>query len=221
MRRRSGPIDVDTIEELIEAVRLNAEDLCAEATLLFEHEHHARTYALAELAVEEFAKCYDLLSLEMATLVGFELPEDVWEHFWKKWADHEFKTKVGLTVDFIRQWATQMAGRATSEGWTAPPNLLETLRYVHPQLVSAATGHRDLVQQRLDALYVDYRNNNVIQPSDRISPESAERMLDFARLNIEFLRTMPEWGDFKQIAAHSAQMGHLFRGNGPPLTEVA
>lgn len=74
--------DDEQLVNLIRSLLANAQDLVADAALLFENERYARTYALSALAGEELGKIY----LCMETLF---LPQDVTaKEFWARWRAH-------------------------------------------------------------------------------------------------------------------------------------
>jgi AbiV family abortive infection protein len=145
----------DKYFEMYTAAHKNACDLLAEAHLLFEHEHFARTYALAFTALEEISKS----QFAADVVTGLRKQED-FEKFYK---DHS--KKIGGM-----RWAHLDASSFPNNlKWVGPDR--DDMETMDPQ--------KPTFQKRQEALFVgiDFQNSRITTPKEKITEQDAKEII--------------------------------------------
>jgi AbiV family abortive infection protein len=155
---------VEQIDQMIDGLLANAEQLIAEAKLLFGKRAYARTYALAHLAREELAKVLILYPVAVKLLAGHAVD---WKRTMKRLQDHTSK---------LRQETVQAAVFMSSQGNDGVANFLRNN-------VALAAAYRN--RQKNLALYVGFQDGKVLRPDAAFDDKRAWRTLRLAQLSLE------------------------------------
>jgi len=186
----------EDLERLVEALIGNSQDLMRSGELLLEHRRYAHAYEMFHLAIEEYSKAHLTMAQWLALLSG-RPPE--WDLFWKVWTRHDIKVRLSLFIGGIAELSRQArmaSGFDTPPNWSMPTDeqfdeLMPHLEPVLSQMSSAfvATGPtaRLLHEKRLDAVYVDWRNDSVVEPAQSVFPEEVQEALAFLRSGLDHL----------------------------------
>lgn len=165
-------LDLITLCQGIVAVKDNAQELLDDAKILRANNKFARAYAAAYMACEENGKLSILLGAATQIVIG--RPVD-WKSTAKRFRSHDSK-------------ASQFMGLAN-----AIPILESALKEGHKSvsmeelLVKAFVGVNVgpmLFQGRNASLYCDFVDGVFKRPSDVITSEIADRMIDNAEINL-------------------------------------
>jgi AbiV family abortive infection protein len=178
------------LREVLDACVRNAEGLVAEAKLLHQYGHFARSLVLAYFATEEVAKTSQLDATIVDVALGWPID---WRIFWCRWSDHEPKS---LTASHSETVADAISKRIAS----GAPLIVGDVAYVVPYDVAVLKRHaRAAHQNRLASLYVDWRDNpkSVIDPSSITAAQAAgaidiaARQSSTARWQLDNLMSSP------------------------------
>ncbi|MGH2356456.1 MAG: AbiV family abortive infection protein [Candidatus Limnocylindria bacterium] len=146
MASMQRPRDPEIATKIGYAACENAMALVEEAHLLREHEHHARAFISAVLAMEELGKAWAAYAVRQLTNGGDD-DSELWGIFWDLVRHHESKINAAL---FVELDLPVMAG-------VEPNEMASTL--------STVLG-KDIHRKKLRAMYVDEEGGRAVEPKE-------------------------------------------------------
>jgi len=172
-KKYEGPLTHTMILRGFQNCIQNAQELCEEAELLFKDKRYARAYALTLICFEEIGKLMVLLT------GAYHGPRDkaLWRKFWKRFRSHTLKrTRVSL-MEMLSLQST-----------TAEQTIVE---------MEAEPEAEGLKQS---ALYVDYRDGNMVCPSELWGERSRSLVEESLKLARNRLRLFSkQFGDSRKM----------------------
>ncbi|CAH0346979.1 AbiV family abortive infection protein [Bacillus sp. CECT 9360] len=143
------------LEDAYILVYENAKELLEESRLLFENKKYARSYTLAQIAIEELAKLP--IIYQEATRSFFKESHD-WKHFYKRLRSHESKNKM---IFMYFRMILDLTGEEHPD--FEFHKLEQTLKYFN--------------DMKNASLYADIKNNKFTKPSIEIKKHTAKELL--------------------------------------------
>ena len=150
----------------------NAQDLLADAALLFDAGRFPRAFALAQVAQEELAK------IPMLYRAGSEIhaghPVD-WDRLGRRFRSHKHKSWAGAITEFAH----------------GPGD--ETVKERIERLKEAIAATPEQLRRKEQALYVDINAGGFVAPSEVITQEEASDLIRRVQANADFYaQTLPD-----------------------------
>jgi len=163
-----------TLEQIatarLKALR-NAEELIADAEVLYSEQRWPRALFLSQIAVEEAGKYFYLFS-SCAALVDGSID---WKKFWKSIRSHSDKTTVFLMME----------------------DMLLCTGCIEPKLISDfRTNSRILERGKMWSLYADYEQKDFFAPSEVIPKWIVDQAIDLAKKRVGFARAFESSRDW-------------------------
>ncbi|WP_425500098.1 AbiV family abortive infection protein [Propylenella binzhouense] len=165
-------LDLRTLCQGIVAVKDNALDLLEDAKILRANNKLARSYAVAYMACEEIGKLSILLGAATQIIIGHAVD---WKSTAKRFRSHDSKASqfMGLAN------AIPILESAIKEGQKS----VSIDEVLSKAFVGVNVGPM-LFQGRNASLYCDFVDGLFKRPSDVITSEMVDRMIDAAEINI-------------------------------------
>jgi len=209
LRFTTTQLNVDELDGLAHAVRVNARGLVDDARLLLEAGRYPRAFALAELAAEEVGKL--VLVAATAIRVALDVPVN-WPRFWKHFRHHPPKAWNAALIDRI------MAVNATA--WIAGD--VNAIVADTEGLEEARRQAALMPFTKNDALYVDHRRQHLKVPWETVSHEQAQTIVagvDLLLIRLQARGFPPRRGLLPRAAANPA-FRERFRDQAQRFAEV-
>jgi AbiV family abortive infection protein len=157
-------LNLQQLDEGIDAALANASSLIKEATLLLRSGFHARAYTLSHIAREEIAKVTMLYTCGLRMLVDHPVN---WSKLHKRLRDHRSKLTSDALVSFVNTAVNTPSG-------------VEMLQL---EMMLAGTTIRN--EWKNESLYIALKDNHFKTPSQVITPQKAERTIGLATVAFE------------------------------------
>lgn len=132
----------------------NAEDLLADAKILYDSGRWARTLFLARIAIEELGKYVMIVSAVVEYLRG----RVNWIKFWKRFTSHREKTGNVLTLDMLLG-PTELTSASTEK--------LEAIG-------------KKMSEEKLASLYLDFKTDAFVCPLEAVTETAARHAIEEA-----------------------------------------
>jgi AbiV family abortive infection protein len=168
----------------------NASGLVADARLLLDAGRVPRSYALAELALEEAGKCLQVLKAGTERALGNKVD---WNDLRRRLAEHGSKIRVVALFD----WAVHDQPEAWATGDLA------TLMADGPGRRKATAEAAEALFLRERALYAEIGPSGLSTPQAAVCRDNAEMMLSTAEALIQKMSEIgipPPKGAFRRVA---------------------
>ncbi|HDR1920103.1 TPA: AbiV family abortive infection protein [Pasteurella multocida] len=168
----------ELIEGALKTVR-NAQQLCDESELLYQHKMFARSYALSHLAREEIGKSAMLFKVAIDCLLGNQID---WKKVDRRFRSHKEKIMNDRALTFL------LFGHMKAEGRKLDPNILFN------------SGTVEYMNARKNAsIYVDWMEGKFISPEESVSEQQSARNLDLAIYRVALMsKVIPSLVELEQ-----------------------
>ena len=158
-------LSLKKLDQLIDALIINAGSLIEEAHILNDAGFYARSYALAHFSREESAKSYMLQAAAFKIQIGKEID---WKQLMRRFRAHNDKLRMD-TVNNALLLLDNEAGNINTE------SIINN--------VGSISKHRNI--QKNTALYVDINEGVISEPASLFNQEKSERTIYLAKMSYE------------------------------------
>jgi len=157
-------------EEILKGIKKSIENgnaLLDEADILRTNSKYARTFALCQLALEEYGKMYLLFTLAIDKLLDNNIN---YNEFYDDYISHLEKAKFSYNHHVMSFKLFE-----ENTGNKFPEKFIENLEYIEQHVI-------ELNVAKNDSLYVSLRNQQFIVPTDIVTEELANDIYNIALL---------------------------------------
>jgi AbiV family abortive infection protein len=155
-----GPISLPQLIELRRAIIANVRDLAGDTRVLHNAGRWPRAFAVALLCAEETAKLFAVDAVVRLVRSG-QAPD--WKQVWRELNQHEIK--LGLFIQLL----FELSQMGTSPAQKTLQELAKSLEGAFPSEQAEQLHHR-----KLDALYVGFRQHQVVRPTEAVDASLAK-----------------------------------------------
>lgn len=192
----------------------NALNLCQESKLMIDNDYLARGFALGVLSIEESAKSFLYRCVSVDMLTEKKLKQIVVDHEKKLYQSGLILTLAFFIMDHLIKLAeiierdkqknepnySTFPSELTKHGLEAAKKAVDILRNAH--------------KIKLDSLYVDVRDNKIVNPEEIIDKKKASQILFGAEITIDIIKSFIELDDVKIYEFLKTELASLLKEEG-------